>query len=575
MTSAATAAGWSHPDLFSFWLAGTLAVFVVAVRRLASAPWLVGGAVFLALASVAVVSTQFDLVGWHGFMHAGPMLRILDGGPVPPEDPLFAGATLRYPWAEHWLMARLALATGLNPHFLTIGIEVLVFGGFLACGAWLASMVTRDREVIALSVLLTGFGVSVFHGGVLQDALLRAFPWLSMETRVVPLDKFGSITGMPIGYTAMALASCCGVKLACREGSTRLLAAVVAASTLVAALIHPLSWTGILAFEGVVGLVLLASRRRDDLGRALWLAAAVALPSLAVLPYLRAIGASASSDGWTGVTWPGALLAAKTTDLAIFFLPMALLAYFGRDRLLGLLEDGNRALRVLVLVILAMAAAHLVVRFPGRNEYKFLLFAAPSGAVVLALCLQDVLERHLLAGLVVLGLLLLPGARDLGFRPWFVVTDPCRADGYYLRSMDPAADELYQWVAANTPGNAVFLAADLRIPPLARRGLYIAVEQPWRGRDGWGLPRNQLLQWHIRQPDAVMYRRQHLATLVLDANWSTEKPVDVIAAIHADVPGRPLYVHSQNRDAAARLEKTPGFTLRFRNAAGSVFSVAG
>jgi hypothetical protein len=572
MPPIATAAGWSHPDLFSFWLAGGLALFVVAVRRLRSAPWLVGAAVFLALASVAVVSTQFDLVGWHGFMHGAPMLRILDGGPVPPEDPLFAGGTLRYPWAEHWLMARLALATGLNPHFLTIGIEVFLFAGFLACGAWLASMVTRDREVIALSVLLSAFGVSVFHGGVLQDALLRAFPWLSMESRVVPLDKFGSITGMPMGYVAMALASCCGVRLACREGSVRVLAAVVAACTLIAALIHPLSWTGILAFEGVVGLVLVASRRRDDLERALWLGAAVALPSLVVLPYLRSIGASESSDGWSGLTSPEALLAAKSIDLAIFFLPLLLLAYFCRDRLAGLLEDGNRALRLLVLVILAMAAAHLVVRFPGRNEYKFLLFAAPSAAVVIALCLREVLDRHLLAGLAVLGLLLLPGARDLGFRPWFVVTDPCRADGFYLRANDPAADQLYQWIAANTPGDAVFLAADVRIPPLARRGLYVAVEQPWRGRDGWGLPRNQLLQWHIRRPDAVMYRRQHLATLVLDANWLVEPAASLIARIQADVPGRPLFVHDGNPDAVARLDRTPGFQLLFRNAAGSIYA---
>ena len=33
----------------------------------------------------------------------------------------------------------------------------------------------------------------------------------------------------------------------------------------------------------------------------------------------------------------------------------------------------------------------------------------------------------------------------------------------------------------------MFIAADLRIPPLARRSLYIAVDAPWSGADGWGV----------------------------------------------------------------------------------------
>ena len=568
-------AGWSNADLFSVYLACALALLVVAVRRLQAAPWIVGAATFLPLAIVAVYSTQFDLVGWHGFMHGSPILRILDGGPLPPEDPLFAGAALRYPWVEHWLIASLARLTDLNTHFMTIGIEVGLFACFLATGAWLASMVTRDRTVIALSVLLTGFGVSVFHGGLLQDALLRTFPRLSMETRVVPLDKFASITGMPLGYLAMAVSAAAAVRLACGRDSTSRMAALVAACTLTAALIHPLSWVGVITFVAVVVMVLVASRTREDLTRVMWLAAAVGLPSLVALPYLRSIGESQSSDGWTGLTSPSWLFFAKAEDLAIFLAPLLVVAWVSRARLAAMLEEGNRALGILMLAVAMMAAAYLAVRFPGRNEYKFLLFGAPAAAVILALGPRDLLDRRPVVGLGLVALLLVPGSHDLGVRPWFTVTDPSRADGLYLRALDPAADELFQWIANQTPTDSVFLAPDLRVPPLGRRGLYIAVDAPWRGRDGWGLHRNQLLQWHVRRPDAVMYRRQHLATLVLDGNWSVEPTDRVIAQIRADVPGRPLFVHMTNPDAAARLDRTPGFWLRFRNGAGSVYQVGG
>lgn len=567
--------GWSNPDLLSFAIAGLLALFVVTVRRRERSPWLVGGAMVLVLAAVAAVSTQFDLVGWHGFMHGAPLLRLVDGGPLPPEDPVFAGQALRYPWIDHWLMAMLTRATGLNAHSLTVGVEVGLFGVLLAAGARLASAVTRERDVVALSVLFTGFGVSMVHGGLLQDILLRAFPGLSMETRVIPVDKFANITGMPLGYAAMVLAAAAGVRLASRAASPRAVTVLVAACTMTAALVHPLSWVGILAFQGVVFLVLLASRRGDDARRALGLAVAVALPSLLALPYLREVGLSQSSDGWTGLTSPSSLLWAKVQDLALFLAPLALVSYVARDRLLVMLDSGNRALRVLVLVVAAMAAAYLVVRFPGRNEYKFLLFSVPAASVILAIGMAELLDRHRALAAATIALLLLPGGRALGVRPWFAVTDPCRADGAYLRVLDPAADELYRWVAANTPADAVFLAADLRIPPLARRSLYVAVDAPWRGRDGWGLTRTQLLQWHVRRPDSEMYERQRRATVVLDANWKAEDPQRVISSIRADIPGRALFVHSQNAAALALLRETPGFRLRFENAAGGVLEVRG
>jgi hypothetical protein len=217
-------------------------------------------------------------------------------------------------------------------------------------------------------------------------------------------------------------------------------------------------------------------------------------------------------------------------------------------------------------------AAYLALRFPGRNEYKFLLSLVIAGAPLLGLCLRSLLERHLLMAATLLLLLLLPGARALGIRPGFEVTKPCRIDGRYLRARDPEDDALYQWMAAQTPPDAVFVAAELAIPSLGRRSLYVPVDEPWRGRDGWGLEPFKLRQWHVRWPDAAMARRHQLAQQLLGPRWS--RPVaNVLSEIQKDVPGRPVYAFSRDAKAIAKLDQTRGVIPRFRNTAGAVYEL--
>jgi hypothetical protein len=247
-----------------------------------------------------------------------------------------------------------------------------------------------------------------------------------------------------------------------------------------------------------------------------------------------------------------------------------LLGYLMRDELLARVRARDRATLVLMIAISCLAAAYLLVRAPGRNEYKFLLQLAPLAAPLMALSLRRLLERHRALALGLIFLLLLPGSKMLGVRPWFSVTDPARLEGQYQRALDPTTDELYQWVADNTPANAVFIAADLRIPPLGRRSLFVAVDAAWQGRDGWGLARESLLQWHVRRPDAEMHRRQSLATIVLSPDWSAPYP-QVMAAIQAAVPRRPIFVHAPWPAVAAKLDVTHGFVRRFGNAAGSIY----
>ncbi len=568
--------GWmdlTHPEGLALLLALAIAACVVLGLRFAVGVRWIPALAFAPVPAVAAFSSQFNLVGWHGFMHAAPIYQFIEGGAAPPEEPLFAGGTLRYPWVEHWLIAQLSRLTGANAHVLTLLLEVAAYAALLAAAYWLASALTDDPGAIGLAVLFSGFGISIFHVGLLSEPFARAFPNLWLETRVVPLDKFANLSAMPVGYACMGIAAAAGVRLAAGKGEPRRLAGIIAAVTFTAALMHPLSWLCILPFQGVVGAVLLWARNREDYRRLAWLAVAVVVPCGLALPYLRSVGASESSDGWSGFTRGAELFWAKAGDAAVFIAPLVLLLYVQRARLKRMLSDGNRALCIVLLALPTFVALYLLLRFPGRNEYKFLLSLVLAGAPLMGLCVRALLERHLLVAALLLVLLLSPGARALSVRPSFEVTKPCRMDGPYLRALEPNADALYQWIARETPKNAVFVAADLAIPSLGRRVLYVPVDDVWRGRDGWGLEPFKLRQWHVRWPDAVMAHRHELAREVLSLSWNHPAPA-VIAEIQSDVPGRPLFTFTRTPAVIAKLDQTPGAVARFRNPAGAVYEFA-
>jgi hypothetical protein len=557
-------------DRFAIALAVGITMLITLVWRRRHGPVLIALAALVPAPLVALFSKQFDLAGWHGFMQASPIYQLMTRGGSHPEEPLFAGGALRYPWVLHWITAKLSALTGVNSLVLDLCMEAVALAVFCGAVAWLASMMTDDRVTIALSTLIAMFGISIFQMSLFLRPLATVWPSLWLETRALAVGKFMSVTAMPLAYAAMAVAAAAGVQLTRVADENRKQAVIIAICTFVTALVHPLSWLGILVWQGTIGIVLLARNAMGDRRRAAFLAAAVALPSLVSLPYLRSVGASESSDGWSGLTSPTSLLGAKVEDLAFYLVTLAALCYFNRVELRRRIHERHWPTVILLGVVVAMSLAYLVVRLPGQNEYKFMLHLVPAAAVLIAMSVRRLLVERRVIAWVLLVLLLIPGGRELGSRPWFRVTDEVRTDGPFLRALDPGADSLFQWVARETPTDAVFIAPDLRIPPLGRRSLYIAADAPWRGRDGWGLPRNSLLQWHVRRPDAVMYERQRNAAMILGRDWPMPASA-VMAFIESDVPGRAIYVHADSAATMTKLDNTPGFSRRFESSAGAIY----
>lgn len=564
----------------------------------------VAALIVLVVATIAWCSPRFALVGWHGFMHAAPIYQVItraDAGlpTLPPEEPLFAGGELRYPWAMHWAIAQLCRLTGFGSHTLTIGIELAALLTMLLAAGWVAFRIesttpyttaaARAPLTACLAVLVTATGIGIVHGGPLAAAISRAFPTLALEPRIVPVDKFANISAMPVGFAAAVAAFALALALLSRTAPRpRWLGAALLALallTVVAALVHPLSWLGLIGMQAAAGAAALLTARpgtfRPRLTTSAWIALTIAAATAACWPYLRAVGAGESSDGSLGLTRSEFRLWTKAADLALLLLVAAPALYAARSLLIRdwfprrVAPDSPRAAPNLIAVacllcVLGFAFAYLVAGFPGRNEYKFLIYLTPAAAALTARALAALWPRQPLLVLVSLALMAWPGASVLSVRPGFATIIDARQVGPNLRAVDPALDELMLHLADKTRPDCVVIAVDLLAPALGRRSLYIAVDAPWRGRDGWGLARQQLLQWHIRRADPVMYRRQSLATIVLNADWA-QPPGIVMDQIAADVPGRSIIVISTWPATTAKLRATPGFVERFTNSAGSVF----
>ena len=558
-------------EYFALLFAAAIGVTFAVAKRRPRPHVALGLAAFLSAPVVALFSEQFDFVGWHGFMHAAPMYQIMERGITRPEDPVYAGGPLRYPWIGQWLAAQASRVTGVHPLILDLVAETFAWAALLLAVAWIARKLSRDPVAIGLSVLLGAFGISIFHSSILATPIMQALPPLWLESRLVPVDKFLNVTAAPIGYAAMAVSAAAGFHALSSEREAPKALGLVALTTTCAALFHPLSFLGVVVYQASCLVVLLVRHGHGAWKRLSLHGLAVGVPGALCLPYLRSLGISESSDGWSGLTDSFRLFGEKLADLAFFLVTFAIFAFLHRTEFLRRYREREPVFLGSIIAIGIFALAYLVIRLPGRNEYKFLIELIPAAAPLLALSLRARFEERPWLATVVLFLLAIPGGMILGSRPWFTVTDPVRIDGRYQRALDPEADELYTWIAEHTPPNAVFLAADLRVPPLGRRTLYVAVDAPWRGRDGWGMRRNDLMQWHVRRPDRQMYRRQHLATVVLNATWAAP-PAPTLEAISRDVRGRPLFVHAYYPALVEKLDATPGFSKRFINAAGAVFS---
>jgi hypothetical protein len=384
--------------------------------------WLlaVGAGAALALAHVLspALSARSD-----GAFHAGVVWAAARA--LPPEDPFFAGLTLRYFWGLHaWAAGWLAVAPALEAYApLLVANALAAVSALLAVGAlarglgasprtrWLAqALALAGTAPFAWLVLAARTGSGGVRGGEElsralgqgADAALRALdPGLLHPSLVIPLDKFVVLTPFAWGLAGAAVLALALLRALADPGwrASLGLALVVAATVFV----HPVAGLAlaVAALAGAAwGAFAYPLSRRALPGIALSLGFGLA----AMVPYLRAIAGAPMARSGAGFAWRLGFDARGFASVLVagaFLLPQALWPESAqRTR-----EPGRSAVTGMLVALLA---ATCVLRVPGDNQSKFLnlafLLASAPAALAWARAAGSARTRAAVGALLVVAL---------------------------------------------------------------------------------------------------------------------------------------------------------------------------
>jgi len=553
--------------------AGVAAVWL-CVRREAG-PWILAAVLALPILSV-YMNQGYREVGRHGFMHASYVYGIALHG-LPPEDPLMAGETLRYPYLHQWLlvlaMKVVPFSTGLG--FALTNLATLLLTTLLL---WAIMRQLTDRtDVRILGVVLALFGGPLLGGPLL--GVIQGFG-LPREIRHLPFSKFYLFGSNQLGFVFYLLSFLGALRMLAGRFRWGLIAVTVGACG--AGLFYAFSWLILVASAGLFcGWLLLtgdAGRRRVAIGLGL----AVGLGSLLALPYIMMIALSREGDAGLSLALdPAELLRNLFIALLAFVPPLVLIAF--RRGSVAAWAVSRRPESMMVMIWFAVPALlGVVLVAPVGDQYKFLSHALLPLGVLSAVAFAELLRTRPLVSLGLLFLAMLPGVWEITtiLRSGWPPSVPVRVERGILHHTDPAQDELYAWIAETTPENAVFVDTHLTVPPLGRRALYIALDtartefvathpEAMTVLDGWVLePRTFLVGVAGHAPEPIA-RRTEVALALLSADGP---PVaGLLETIREDVNGRALFVIARSPELQARLHAEPALTEAYSRRGVSVF----
>ena len=323
----------------------------------------VGGVLLACLVLAWFYSGTEAAASYHGLVH-GAITQSVHRTGVPPEDPFFAGETIRYYWVHHALAT---LMPGTGPLAALAILNALAALLIVPGAAGLARRLDPSRGSSAAGVILVlaGFNAAGFIPWAMAGfpwtnegaplASLSALTWPGGDPRNhVFLAKYLNLSSFPLGLS-LAVWSILRVL----EGSGRLTTGVLTGAALA---VNPLA-----AGPFVAGSLVVGGRAR---------AGVLVGVAVGAVTLWSAGGGSDLGWGWPG---PGRLL----TGLGA---PAAVMLVLASRR-----PAPAGAARLALLVVAGVSAAGwLFLRLPLDNEYKFVrtaclalcVLAAPAAAAV-------------------------------------------------------------------------------------------------------------------------------------------------------------------------------------------------
>ncbi|HEX9646154.1 MAG TPA: hypothetical protein VGB88_01560 [Alphaproteobacteria bacterium] len=556
-------------------------VAILALSRARARPyWLFA---VLAVPVVALFANpDWRLYSAHALYHYSIVYQIFEHG-VPPSLPLAAGVDLKYFYAIHFVIAQLMRLFAFPPAwaFATLGVACLL--AMVLVLDRLARRVSDDIPYRWLVLTVILFGSAVLVGDPIGRALANTGV-IVREGRLDLLHKFIDINNNQLGLVLYALAFLGLVNLVGEGGRERAGLVQFATGYVLAGVFYPPAWLGV-CIAAAVAVGQMVALTRPIPWRKIAQLSAIGVVGLAVLaPWLLSLTVGKSADSAIRPTL--GLLARNAPILAAALAVPVLLALYKSELLVRHFRERPRLFGFLALSMIVLQAAFLLVYLPTDAEYKMINFASVPLGLMFALVLRQMFDQVRVLATVVLFLVLLPFSQKIGTYLVFgwPVSDPATTAGRYIVDRVPAQQALYQWIAAESPDDAVFIDSYVTVPAFARRPLLIGTEfRRERGelhvagemglrKDGWGPVIDLMLQINGVDPDLAA-RRLAIAGEFL-AETDRRLSDEVFAALRGEVPGRPVYVVARHGAVITRLARDRRLTSVFQNRAATLFRIA-
>ncbi|MFN8091127.1 MAG: hypothetical protein U0599_02650 [Vicinamibacteria bacterium] len=554
------------------------AFFVMLRRRAPRWAFLVLGV--LPPAGLLLASTNLRVYGYHGFVQAGIVYRLLHGG-VPPGSPLLAGQPGTYPWAGALVLAGVSRLLGVSPFWSAALVAIASLAVLLVLTYRIGLLVTADPEAslfgTAASLYAFTFTQSV-PDSALKSGLARLLPLPFVEPRGAPiLEKFNGCTSFPLGLALYALTLLLLLRLA-TEGSPRWRSAAAFAATLLAlAFVYPYFMPPMALLCGIAAF---RSWRGGVRPLAFLLAGSLALVGMIVLPYYLQLRLGRTNAVLQLV--PAQALIRQVAVILVTFLPMSILLVGARRAIRERLRAGSPAASLLLASATVNLLLFAFLLAPLWSQYKFLLLGEFALGIVGGVALRALYARSWPVALAVLSLFLLPFGLDCVHkaRDWSVAPRTYREAGMALEHEDPARRELDRWMRTATHPRAVFVDTDLGVPVYGQRSLYVAMPKqehlvtieeqagvPTPG-DGYTLDPRIFLKDVDGAPAALVDQRGEVAARLLSGR-------EYVAADVADVAACGPEAYLVRRPVASDVDRTHAerFPVVFENAAATVIAL--
>jgi hypothetical protein len=524
-------------------LIGALAVIIADILfeliRREIDPRFTAVAIWVAVAFLLASTPALRTYSSHGMWHAS-MVNVIHVAGAPPENPLFAGDLLYYPYAFHWLVAKAMHVVPLAPIYWFQLLNLAALAAFL----WL---ILRISKVMGASSgeQVTALILSLFSLNPFANVALRASA-IGADSRSIPFNKFSTINTTQLGFVVLA-----AILLLCvqclRGRSDRTARFGIPLLCCVEGFLYPMLWPVALVFAGA--LVVVVPKWRRNWGYLLSIVVSV----FVVLPFFISISMDKSPDASMAVR----LTVLNALEVARFLVLPCVCLLLGRS--LGWVPRDNSVAMFLLLCVAGSLGGYLLVDGPDGVQYKLLAASAIPMGLFVAGPIHRMSARPLLVIPIIAALLFhsvsIYTSRSQGKLP----QEPVIFSGKLILPGSKAEQALTTWIRDASEANAVFMDTTRSIPVHGMRSLFAAVDLPV-GMDeykGWTYRPSRLVLI-VSGTDRDKYFNRIALT---DAVFGGTADASTMKRVAAELPGRPLYVVSRDPMQRRRLSANSGLTF--------------